>query len=281
MFFRGSRYRNLPETVTLNAKGEWGRGKNLRLVPTVAGRITHTVFAGDRLDLLAFKYYNDTTKWWQISDANPQYPFPVTLLDDRPLVEEVFTLTHIGFATRYFALLPALRLLGTLLTWDAVSKEQHATLLQGLIGPLSEEFKSSLDSAVLAEPSFIEATVTIAYTPTPGRRQAILAELQNHQFRQLRAVAWRIGADVAAAFTFDDLAAKESWQALVEELAGTPGVLDVLSEVTDGTLRLNYNSAMLGREALRNLITAKGFAVDSTVISRVGDKIAIAPNQLV
>ena len=31
MFFRGSRYRNLPETVTLNAQGEWGRGKNLRL----------------------------------------------------------------------------------------------------------------------------------------------------------------------------------------------------------------------------------------------------------
>ena len=31
MFFRGSRYRNLPETVTRNAAGEWGRGKNLRL----------------------------------------------------------------------------------------------------------------------------------------------------------------------------------------------------------------------------------------------------------
>jgi len=29
------------------------------------------VTAGDRLDLLAQRYYNDVTKWWIIADVNP------------------------------------------------------------------------------------------------------------------------------------------------------------------------------------------------------------------
>ncbi len=81
--------------------------------------------------------------------------------------------------------------------------------------------------------------------------------------------------------TFDDPAAKESWQKLVEHLAQTPGVLAVLSEVMDGTLRLNYNSAQIGRETLRGLIEAQGFAVQSAEIARIGQQIAIPLNQIV
>ncbi len=160
MFFRGSRYRNLPETVTLNAKGEWGRGKNLRLIPRIAGRITHTVFAGDRLDLLGFKYYGETAKWWQIGDANPQYLFPVSLLDRRPVVEELFTLTHRGFATRYFNLLQALAAFGT----------------------VSKDFINFFEHDVTKEQGFVEATVTITYAPAPGRRQAIWPSCKRNSF---------------------------------------------------------------------------------------------------
>ena len=61
----------------------------------------HTVNGGDRLDLLAYKYYGDTTKWWQICDANPDWHFPLDLLDLTPLVEQVLLLTHADFAVRY------------------------------------------------------------------------------------------------------------------------------------------------------------------------------------
>src|SRR4030095_7689313 len=96
MFTRGSRYRNLPETAVLNAKGEWVRGKDLRLIPAretllapTGQQVTHTVLEADRLDLLPLEYDGDTTRWWQVGDVNPELPFPTDLLDRRPLVEEV------------------------------------------------------------------------------------------------------------------------------------------------------------------------------------------------
>ena len=33
--------------------------------------IEHVVREGDRLDLLAGRYYNDPRLWWRILDANP------------------------------------------------------------------------------------------------------------------------------------------------------------------------------------------------------------------
>lgn len=30
----------------------------------------HTIVQGDRLDLLAYRYYGDASKWWIIADAN-------------------------------------------------------------------------------------------------------------------------------------------------------------------------------------------------------------------
>jgi nucleoid-associated protein YgaU len=36
----------------------------------------YTWVAGDRLDVLAYKYYGDAQKWWVILDANPRYMTP-------------------------------------------------------------------------------------------------------------------------------------------------------------------------------------------------------------
>src|SRR5262249_5322347 len=101
MFIKGSRYRSLPESSPVDANGERLRGKDLRLIPDTPGQFLHTVRQGDRLDLLAFKYYDDATKWWQIADANPQEPLPSDLLDRRPLVLEHFALFHPDFQTRF------------------------------------------------------------------------------------------------------------------------------------------------------------------------------------
>src|SRR6266542_2938191 len=70
MFAKGSRYRNLPESSPVDADGERKRGKQLRLIAQPESQFLHAVQEKDRLDLLAYKYYGDPTRWWQIADAN-------------------------------------------------------------------------------------------------------------------------------------------------------------------------------------------------------------------
>jgi nucleoid-associated protein YgaU len=53
----------------------------------------HMVIQGDRLDLLAFRYYGDPTKWWIIADANrslfPATALPFELLEGDQVGEEI------------------------------------------------------------------------------------------------------------------------------------------------------------------------------------------------
>src|SRR5258707_892578 len=85
MFAKGSRYRNLTQSSPVNGRGGRLRGTDLRLIEPTSGQFLHTVRDRDRLDLLAYKYYADPTRWWQICDANPQFAFPNDLLDRGPL----------------------------------------------------------------------------------------------------------------------------------------------------------------------------------------------------
>jgi hypothetical protein len=268
MFIRGSRYRKLTETTVLNDKGEWLRGKDLRLIPPpeellapTGQQVTHTVLDADRLDLLGFKYYGDSSRWWQIGDANPEHPFPNELLDQRPLVEEPFVLLHSGFQDRYLALLTALEALGT-------------------VRPTEVNF---FDAVETREPSFVETTVVVVY-PTataPVTRAAILVAIQTQGFNLLRTFAWEEGADTNEAFTFEDSAAKGDWRELIEELAATSGVVRVESNMTDGALRLIYNGALVRGESISSLINLKGFEAQSVVLSRVGERILVPPNETV
>lgn len=249
MFSRGSRYRNLPESTPVNAGGERLRNKDMRIIPTTPGRFLHTVRDGDRLDLLASKYYGDATKWWQICDANPGLAFPLDLLDRRPIVEERLVLTPLEFNLRFAALLTALNAIGTV---------QHTVQ------------------------DFLDSTVVVMYTDA-NTRQQILDEIQAKNFHLLHAFAWTVETDIAEAFTFDDLMAKQSWQILVDSLATMPGMLEVLSIVTEATLRVAYNSVMVDRKAILNQVQASGFALfsDSVTYSRIGARIIVPPKQIV
>ena len=42
-----------------------------REIPLPAPSVVHTVGAGDRLDLLANRYFGDPFQYWRIADANP------------------------------------------------------------------------------------------------------------------------------------------------------------------------------------------------------------------
>ncbi|NIM18180.1 MAG: hypothetical protein GTO45_32770 [Candidatus Aminicenantes bacterium] len=92
MFFKGSRYQDLPETGSTDADGKRTRSKTLRWITDTPGDFLHTVNQADRLDLLAYQYYDDDHKWWLICDANPDFSFPTDLLDLNPIVQEIFFL---------------------------------------------------------------------------------------------------------------------------------------------------------------------------------------------
>lgn len=67
MFFKGSRYlvNSLPTKNRIEA----------RSVNTLEGLLEHTVQLGERIDLLAYEYYDDSRLWWRILDANPHISY--------------------------------------------------------------------------------------------------------------------------------------------------------------------------------------------------------------
>jgi hypothetical protein len=95
MFFKNSRYRKLPDEVTVDSKGRRLTSKSLRVPPTVTGIFQHTIEDGDRLDHLAYKYYNQSRKWWRICDANPEFMSPQTLLGKTPFMTQRFPLSFL------------------------------------------------------------------------------------------------------------------------------------------------------------------------------------------
>lgn len=263
MFTKGSRYRNLSELVFLTAEGERVRGKVLRLIPERESNVMHTVKGGDRLDLLAYKYYRDTSKWWQISDANPERPFPVDLLDTTPLVEELFVLTHADFEVRYAELIVALKHLGTV----------HSNIVSYF------ESKEPFESKQIVEPNFLEAAVLVIYEP--ARRASVLDAIQDYQFHRLGSFGFPQGTDFVEVFTLDDPKIKRDWDLVVATLSQSPGVVKVESSLADAMLTLVYNTEMVAKESLLSLMNQRGFIVDVTPASRVGRKINIPPNQIV
>jgi hypothetical protein len=104
MFSRISRYRTLPDIVTTDAEGRTLVSKTLRPVPQAPGTFRHTVEEADRLDHLAYKYYQQPPKWWRISDANPEFLSPQALLGKEPVVTDRFPVTFDGAQPPWSAL---------------------------------------------------------------------------------------------------------------------------------------------------------------------------------
>jgi hypothetical protein len=258
MFSKNSRYRNLPESSAMDARGERPRGKELRIIPRPAGRFLYTVHDSDRLDLLAFKYYGDPTKWWQICDANPQPPFPTDLLDTRPLNTERFILTYPAFESRFNQLLIDLAAFGHVTTPDPGNESNPS--LRGLL----------------------RSVLVVKYTTSLVTRGRIIAGLATRKFNFIGADGWpAVGGETIEAFTFDDPEAKLAWSSMMRALADAPGIVRVQSSVIEGLLEITYNGSIIERPVIISLITGRGFetAQESDKLSRVGEKIILPPNQ--
>ena len=233
MFTKGSRYRSLTQSSSLTADGERLQGVDLRVIEERRGTFLHTVQGGDRLDLLAYKYYGDSTKWWQICDANPTAVFPIDLVDFSPLAEQQIQLFHPDSESRYQSLIPALDAVGAIVT------EEH---------------------------DLMEGVVVLTYDGQPAARKQILGTIKKHGFDFINSFQWTVDSSVAESFVFEDHNTKTSWRTLLEGLRELTGVLEVQSGLSEVTLTVVFNSAMVKSEAIYNLVASKGFAAASPTI---------------
>ena len=80
MFFSESRYLKVKEYAVEDAQGRSVKVKRARATLDLTGSFQYTVKEGDRLDLLAQKFYRSPRKWWLICDANPDLMYPDDLL---------------------------------------------------------------------------------------------------------------------------------------------------------------------------------------------------------
>jgi nucleoid-associated protein YgaU len=64
-----SRYANLPLVVYAHPSGEQFELRELREIPHRPSVFSATPVAGDRLDLLAARFYRDPLLFWRIADA--------------------------------------------------------------------------------------------------------------------------------------------------------------------------------------------------------------------
>jgi nucleoid-associated protein YgaU len=80
MFFEGSRYRRVADAAFSDGLGQPATFKALRERLATETALVYQVREGDRLDLLAWRFYKEPRKWWLIADANPDVLDPADLL---------------------------------------------------------------------------------------------------------------------------------------------------------------------------------------------------------
>jgi hypothetical protein len=249
MFFPGSRYRNLPESSPIDASGQRLRGKVLRVNPLSTGHFLHTVQDHDRLDLLAFKFYGDALKWWQICDANPEFAFPNDLLNQTPIIEERLSLVSPGADTAFSDLVRALEAFGTVR---------------------------------LTVKDLVALTVVVFFA-SPDERGNILKEIASRNFKFLGSFGWTKGGGLAEAFTVEDRNVKMRWRQLLEDFEQLPGVLELTADSTGPTVRLVYNSAVTSHLDIQAAVSQSGFAIvpqSSQTLERIGQRIVVPPNEI-
>jgi nucleoid-associated protein YgaU len=79
MLTPGSRYARTA-LVRPDEAGDRPPTLTTRRMPRPPGVIEYVVVAGDRLDQLAARFYQNPAKYWLILDANPEYLDPLLLL---------------------------------------------------------------------------------------------------------------------------------------------------------------------------------------------------------
>lgn len=78
MIDRKSRYRATPDITVDDGRGSTHPLLDLRAVPPTSGLLHVTPTDSDRLDLLAWRFYRNPTRFWRLCDASSELdPFDV------------------------------------------------------------------------------------------------------------------------------------------------------------------------------------------------------------
>lgn len=143
-----SRYRRLPVAATVGPDGRVLASKALRLLPVIEGRFWHTVQEGDRLDHLAYKYYEQPRDWWRILDANPSFLSPDALLGTGHLTTIHVPVAWVGALPPWSDLLRDLRRTVGIETARLGSPDQLHPTIEILTGPLLFDIPTALTAAL-------------------------------------------------------------------------------------------------------------------------------------
>jgi nucleoid-associated protein YgaU len=83
MIDRRSRYTGVPVLAADDGRSGTDQVLDLRATPPTPSVLSIVVTDADRLDLLAFRYYRDPTRFWRICDATTELdPFDVLVPGD-------------------------------------------------------------------------------------------------------------------------------------------------------------------------------------------------------
>lgn len=263
MFSRISRYRKLPDVVTVDARGRVLASRALRLPPATPGTFLHTVEGGDRLDHLGFKYYDQSRDWWRIADANPAFLSPQALLGGTPRRTIEVPVAWEGASPPWSELLRSLRerpgvesaLLGT-------SGQAHP-LVEVVDGPLAFDVAPALTAELDASVRAQEVPGALAAALAAGG-VAFAGEVRPEK---VDAATWRI--------TDLETGAIHTFRHFPDE-----GLLNVYpSALRSGwTLVLTYNTLVVSPEELLALIEGAGFPAGTPgEVHRIGKPIVIPP----
>lgn len=265
MFSRISRYRDLPDEATPDARGRVVRWRSLRLAPPAPGTFLHTVEDGDRLDHLAFKYYQQPRDWWRIADANPGILSPTALLGHEPRPTVRIPVEWEGPVPPWAALLRTLRTLNGVERAVAGTPEApHPT-----VAVAAGELLATLDPALAGA------------LDESGRAQALTSEL--------RAALLDEGLDLAEALRIEkpDPATWVLWETpparvFVAAVSTDPAELAVFSgrALHAWTVEATYDATVLAAAALLARVEAAGFGAGPAVeVGRVGKPLIIPPRR--
>jgi hypothetical protein len=70
VFFKGSRYEDVPTLEHLTQDGRVIHYKARRIIPPTAGITKHVVDEGERVDHIAFQHFRDPERFWRVADSN-------------------------------------------------------------------------------------------------------------------------------------------------------------------------------------------------------------------
>jgi len=225
-------------------------GTNVRFISATTGTFLHAVLGRDRLDLMALKYYGDPTRWWQISDANPAFPFPLDLLGRAPVREEILRVANPDLQARFNSLVGDLTALGEMVRFPRLDLSDSSLVVRGV---------------------------------TPASRTQTIAGMPIRGFHFLNSFSWTDGPGTNEVFYFEDETVKANWRFLLQDLANAPGIHGVKSAAEDGKLSVVYNTEVIARESIVALVDVRGFEVvsqESQEIVQRGAQVVVPPNSV-